>query len=228
MRKKVFLILTSLVLLIIFILVFLNFFVDHSESNKKEYEIKNSETIKKEKTKKEDDLIDDSQNDETNIEDYGDSNSGYDVSINKSNKNNMGTNNASHSNVVNNNSNNESNNSQTNSNSNQNNSNNYVTPTPAPEPVKKLTEWEKLGISEYDYYNTPSDNEGELAFKGSTSLCQNEINRLVNIYYDSGIDGGNYYTVNGKYTHSYLGCGIKMYMNGNAYTYSQIKSMGFN
>ena len=55
-----------------------------------------------------------------------------------------------------------------------------------------LTEWEKLGISEYDYYNTPSDNEGELAFKGDTSLCQNEINRLINQYYDSGIDGGNY------------------------------------
>ena len=30
------------------------------------------------------------------------------------------------------------------------------------------------------------------------------------------------------YTHSYLGCGIKMYMNGNIYTYNQIKSMGFN
>ena len=218
MRNKVFLILTSLVLLIIFILVFLNFFVDHSESNKKEYEIKKSETIKKEKTKKEDELI----------EDYDDSNSSDDVSINKSNKNNMGTNNASHSNVVNNNSNNESNNSQTNSSSNQNNSNNYIPPTPTPESVKELTEWEKLGISEYDYYNTPSDNEGELAFKGSTSLCQNEINRLVNTYYDSGIDGGNYYTVNGKYTHSYLRCGIKMYMNGNSYTYSQIKSMGFN
>lgn len=91
-----------------------------------------------------------------------------------------------------------------------------------------LTEWEKLGISEYDYYNTPSDNEGELAFKGNTSLCQNEINRLINQYYDSGIDGGNYYTINGKYTHSYLGCGIKIYMNGNTYTYNQIKSMGFN
>ena len=91
-----------------------------------------------------------------------------------------------------------------------------------------LTEWEKLGISEYDYYNTPSDNEGELAFKGDTSLCQNEINRLINQYYDSGIDGGNYYTINGKYTHSYLGCGIKIYMNGNTYTYNQIKSMGFN
>lgn len=91
-----------------------------------------------------------------------------------------------------------------------------------------LTEWEKLGISEYDYYNTPSDNEGELAFKGDTSLCQNEINRLINQYYDSGIDGGNYYTINGKYTHSYLGCGIKIYINGNTYTYNQIKSMGFN
>ena len=101
-------------------------------------------------------------------------------------------------------------------------------PVQQPEPVREQTEWEKLGISEYDYYNTPSDNEGELAFKGSTSLCQNEINRLINQYYDSGIDGGNYYTINGKYTHSYLGCGIKIYINGNTYTYNQIKSMGFN
>ncbi len=103
-----------------------------------------------------------------------------------------------------------------------------VTSPPNTAPERSLTEWEKLGISEYDYYNTPSDNEGELVFKGDMSLCQNEINRLVNKYYDSGLDGGNYYTINGKYTHSYLGCGIKMYMNGQAYTYSQIKSMGFN
>lgn len=93
--------------------------------------------------------------------------------------------------------------------------------------VVESTEWDKLGISEYDYYNMPNDNEGEMVFKGDTSLCQKEINRLVNKYYDLGIDGGNYYTVNGKYTHSYLGCGIKMYMNGNAYTYSQIRNMGF-
>ncbi len=133
--------------------------------------------------------------------------------------------------------------SNSNNNSNSNSNKNYSAPSntqnnnnqqqevkqEAPKPVvDNRTAWEKLGISEYDYYNTPSDNEGELAFKGSTGLCQNEINRLVNTYYDSGIDGGNYYTVNGKYTHSYLGCGIKMYMNGKAYTYSQIKSMGFN
>lgn len=95
------------------------------------------------------------------------------------------------------------------------------------EQKKEKTAWEILGISEYDYYNTPNDNEGELAFIGDTSLCKNEINRLVNTYYDDGIDGGNYFTINGKYTYSYLGCGINMFINGKSYTYNQIKSMGF-
>ena len=138
------------------------------------------------------------------------SNSNVNINTNNYNKTDSGENNSSQSS------------------NNQSSKNTTSSSNPVPVHERSLTEWEKLGISEYDYYNTPSDNEGELAFKGDMSLCQNEINRLVNKYYDSGLDGGNYYTINGKYTHSYLGCGIKMYMNGQAYTYNQIKSMGFN
>lgn len=226
MRKKLFLILTSLLLLISILFIIYFFFNNNHYNMKLNKDIKIKENVKKEK--KEDDMNDTSENNQTIIEDDNSYNYSNDISTSKSSKNNMESNNASNSNVINNNSNNESNNNPASSNTNNNPVNNYIPQTPTPEPVRELTEWEKLGISEYDYYNTPSDNEGELAFKGSTSLCQNEINRLVNKYYDSGIDGGNYYTINGKYTHAYLGCGIKMYMNGNAYTYSQIKSMGFN
>lgn len=132
---------------------------------------------------------------------------------------------------------NNNNNKSTNSNSvnkdtSQNNNSTSTTtsenqPTSQPEqtPPKVYTEWEKLGISEYDYYNTPSENEGELAFKGNGNLCQNEINRLINLYYDKGIDGGRHYTINGKYTHSYLGCGIYIKMNGKEYKYSEIVTM---
>lgn len=225
MRKKSFLILTSLILLIVFIFVFYIFLCKNFESNNIDNVVKTAEKIKKEITKKEDYYNESVKDNEINIKDDNTNNYSNDVSTSKSSKNNMESNYTSNSNVINNNSNKELNSSSTPTSSSNNQTNNESVPV---EPVRELTEWEKLGISEYDYYNTPSENEGELAFKGNTSLCQNEINRLVNQYYDSGIDGGNYYTVNGKYTHAYLGCGIKMYMNGNAYTYSQIKSMGFN
>lgn len=225
MSKNFFFILTSMILLIVFIFVFYIFLCKNSESNSIDNEVNTTEKIKKEITKKEDDYNESTKDDEVSIKDDDTNNYSNNVSTSKSSKNNMESNHTSNSNVINNNSNKESNSNLTPESSNNNQTNNEPVPV---EPVRELTEWEKLGISEYDYYNTPSENEGELAFKGSTGLCQNEINRLVNQYYDSGIDGGNYYTVNGKYTHAYLGCGIKMYMNGNPYTYSQIKSMGFN
>lgn len=126
----------------------------------------------------------------------------------------------------------ENNNTGNNSNNNNNKNNkNSITSDSVSTPIQLenvLTEWEKIGISEYAYYNTPNDNEGELAIKGDLSLCKNELNRLLNAYYDNGFDGGNTFTINGKYTHSYLGCGINVYMNGKTYTYNQIKSMGYN
>lgn len=127
-------------------------------------------------------------------------------------------------NSTNNNTNNNQNNSTTQQNNNSKTSDSPASPA---QPEKELTEWEKIGISEYDYYNTPNDNEGELAIKEDISLCKNELNRLLSAYYDDGFDGGNTFTINGKYTHSYLGCGINVYINGKTYTYNQIKSMGY-
>lgn len=118
-----------------------------------------------------------------------------------------------------------SNTSQNNNQSSTTTSQNQVTSVQVQTPPKAQTEWERLGISEYDYYNTPAHNEGELAFKGDISLCTNEKNRLTNLYYDKGIDGGREYTINGEYTHSYLGCGLYLIMGGQKYTYSQIISM---
>ncbi len=224
MRKKVFfLIFTSSILLVV---SFSYYFYGDMNNIKIKKETESKKNIKEKL--KEDDVIESIKNSENDDENHNDDDSNDSISYNKNNANNMESNNASSYNVIKDNSNNESNNNTSSSNTSNNSVNNYIPQAPVSESVRELTEWEKLGISEYDYYNTPSDNEGELAFKGNTNLCQNEINRLVNKYYDSGIDGGNYYTINGKYTHSYLGCGIKMYMNGNIYTYNQIKSMGFN
>ena len=68
----------------------------------------------------------------------------------------------------------------------------------------------------------------EVAFESDISVCDAEINRLINIYYREGMSGGNSYTVNGKYTYSYIGCGINIFINGVKYKYSQIKAMGYN
>lgn len=220
MKKKILLIIVCILMFSVgSIFIFLKYDYKKENSNKKEEKIENQEELTKfheeDNTNIESEII--TENKETTTNNQTSDVKNNQVITNKSSKNTT-----THKNT-------------TPVESNVNNTPQYevvvpIEPDPPTQNVVEtpLTEWEKLGISEYDYYNTPSDNEGELAFKGDTSLCQNEINRLINQYYDSGIDGGNYYTINGKYTHSYLGCGIKIYMNGNTYTYNQIKSMGFN
>lgn len=93
---------------------------------------------------------------------------------------------------------------------------------------KPLTAWEQLGISEVEYYNTPLTAGDEVAFSGDISVCEAEVNRLVSTYYRQGLSGGNSYDVIGKYTHSHIGCGLNVYINGVKYSYSQAKAMGFN
>lgn len=106
------------------------------------------------------------------------------------------------------------------------------TPQPDPTPSQNTqpvqTEWEKLGISQYEYYHTPMNAGEEVVFEGNESLCTTEINRLVDKYYREGLSGGNSYTINGKYTYSYIGCGINIYINNVKYKYSQVKAMGYN
>lgn len=100
-------------------------------------------------------------------------------------------------------------------------------PQPAPTPQPQ-TAWEKLGISEYAYYNTTLEGV-QPDFKGSDlSVCESEVRRLRSTYITQGLSGGGAYTVTGKYTGQYLGCGIRVYINGNTYSYSQAKAMGFN
>lgn len=100
-------------------------------------------------------------------------------------------------------------------------------PQQQPQNPPSQTEWEKLGISQYAYYHTPMIAGEEVAIDGDMSLCTAEINRLIETYHKEGLSGGNSYTVNGKYTYSYIGCGINVFINGVKYKYSQIKAMGY-
>lgn len=92
---------------------------------------------------------------------------------------------------------------------------------------KPLSAWERLEISEYKYYNTPMVAGDEVVFSGSLSLCEKEVTRLINLYYKQGLSGGNSYEILGKYTYSYIGCGLNVYINGIKYTYAEAKQMGF-
>lgn len=97
-----------------------------------------------------------------------------------------------------------------------------------PQEQQPLTAWEQLGISKEEYYNTPLIAGDEVAFSGDISVCEAEVDSLIAKYYKQGLSRGNSYDVIGKYTHSHIGCGLNVYINGVKYSYSQTKAMGFN
>lgn len=216
----------KIIIIAVILLVSIAAIFNLSKIDKKEIKKETKNSLINNNVKEDKNNSESNNNDSENVEvvknDDEDTNSMIDTSIKNSNVENK----YSESKTNNTTSNNQNNSiTQPSNNKNSTNSDQPIAPTT---PEKELTEWEKLGISEDAYYNTPSDNDGELVFKGDISLCKNELNRLLNAYYDDGFDGGNTFTINGKYTYSYLGCGINVYIKGNSYTYSQIKSMGFN
>ena len=95
--------------------------------------------------------------------------------------------------------------------------NTYVAP-------RTLTEWEKLGISEYEYYHSPAPNEGEIAFYSSESVCANEANSIVTKYKVVT----NYGDVK-SYSENYLGCWIVVKLpNGSWMFYKEFKNREAN
>ena len=88
-----------------------------------------------------------------------------------------------------------------------------------PEPQKPQTAWDKLGISEYEYYNTPMI-AGDYKDFNNSSQCS----RFLDII-ESDLDLlGGYQDVLGKYTGGVIGCRIRIYIDGNVYSLSQFKN----
>ena len=109
---------------------------------------------------------------------------------------------------------------------NKSSNNNAQTPSSQPTqppqtPSKPQTEWEKLGISEYEYYNAKLYDEEEVAFKNIVD-CKNEAIRINNTY-DFVTNSGN---VSGKYVNS-VGCWVEVYIDGKPYSLSEFKAMGY-
>ena len=105
-------------------------------------------------------------------------------------------------------------NNQTNSNNDyksNNDANNYVAP-------RTMTEWEKLGISEWDYYNSPAPNEGELAT--NINDCDTEANNIISKYKLVAHSGDVY-----SYSDDYLGCWIVVNMSDGSWMfYNEFKN----
>ncbi|MDO5002781.1 MAG: hypothetical protein Q4E39_00935, partial [bacterium] len=89
------------------------------------------------------------------------------------------------------------------------------------QPPRPQTEWEKLGISEYAYYNTPMFSWEEKAYSNIND-CINEANSINQKY---GFVT-NYGYVSGKYVDT-IGCWVKVYVDGNKYYLGAFRALGY-
>ena len=134
--------------------------------------------------------------------------------------------------------------SNSNNNSNSNSNKNYSAPTntqnnnnnnqqqevkqEAPKPVvDNRTAWEKLGISEYDYYHTEMYGARVDLYNTDISFCNSEARRILNSYED--VANTRSYSGTGKYTYSYIGCSVDVtFYDGRTVGYNEAKRiLGF-
>lgn len=101
----------------------------------------------------------------------------------------------------------------------QNNSSTPISSVSSTPPVTQ-TPWGALGISEYDYYNNPAPNEGELAFRESESKCDSVATLIANQYGFVTHFGDVY-----SYSESYIGCWITIHLpDGRRMFYNEFMS----
>ncbi len=131
------------------------------------------------------------------------------------------------------------NNSNNNSNSNknysapantQNNNNNQQREVKQEAPksvVDNRTAWEKLGISEYDYYHTEMYGARVDLYNTDISFCNSEARKILNSYED--VANTRSYSGTGKYTYSYIGCSVDVtFYDGRTVGYNEAKRiLGF-
>lgn len=89
-------------------------------------------------------------------------------------------------------------------------------------PPKELTEWEKLGISEYEYFNTPLII-GDYKDFDNSSQCNAFLDIIGT---DLDLMGG-WQDVLGKYTGGIIGCRVRIYIDGNVYSLNEFKNTLF-
>ena len=93
--------------------------------------------------------------------------------------------------------------------------------------VDNRTAWEKLGISEYDYYHTEMYGTRADLYNTDISFCNSEAKRILNSYED--VANTRSYSGTGKYTYSYIGCSVDVtFYDGRTVGYNEAKRiLGF-
>ena len=212
-----------LIILILFILTacILIFNIKSTNTHKKEKTLLEleSNTIKKEKSNSEKEEVKADSMD-TNISDLE-----IDKQDNNSNKANNNQNNSSKTTNTHNNS---TNTSSPPVNNNQPVQNNTPQPPAEQKPiVDNRTAWEKLGISEYDYYHTEMYGARVDLYNTDISFCNSEAKRILNSYED--VANTRSYSGTGKYTYSYIGCSVDVtFYDGRTVGYNEAKRiLGF-
>mgnify|MGYP001073320128 CR=1 FL=1 len=95
-------------------------------------------------------------------------------------------------------------------------------PKPTPEvPSKPKTEWEILGITEYEYYNTPLLSYEKVHYKNMAD-CQREA-KSINQKYGFVTSYGD---TTGKYVNT-IGCWVIVSMNGKDYYLDEFRALGY-
>ena len=145
MNKKILITMITLILIILLVVVGMYIFKNKDTSTNKNNEVK--ETLKEENQNNSEINVD--KNEEQNDEEIEESDDKDDEDV-ESNSNDVDNS------IKENNSNNEvSTPNKDNSNNNNTNQNNNVSDNTTDDSPKEQTPWEKLGITEYEYYNTP-------------------------------------------------------------------------
>ena len=145
MNKKILITIITLISIILLVVVGIYIFKNKDTSTNKNNEVK--ETLKEENQNKSEINVD--KNEEQNDEEIEESDDKDDEDV-ESNSNDVDNS------IKENNSNNEvSTPNKDNSNNNNTNQNNNVSDNTTDDSPKEQTPWEKLGITEYEYYNTP-------------------------------------------------------------------------
>ena len=145
-----------------------------------------------------------------------------DINSNEANNNNNQNNSSKTTNTHNNNS---TNTSSPPVNNNQPVQNNTPQPPAEQKPiVDNRTAWEKLGISEYDYYHTEMYGARVDLYNTDISFCNSEAKRILNSYED--VANTRSYSGTGKYTYSYIGCSVDVtFYDGRTVGYNEAKRL---
>ena len=189
MNKKILITIIALISIILLVVVGIYIFKNKDTSTNKNNEVK--ETLKEENQNNSEINVD--KNEEQNDEEIEESDDKDDEDV-ESNSNDVDNS------IKENNSNNEvSTPNKDNSNNNNTNQNNNVSDNTTDDSPKEQTPWEKLGITEYEYYNTPVwswqnvdfgvDLEGD-KYGANETDCLSKCQQYGDVYLSQNNNGG--------------------------------------